>query len=454
MTSASTRATRMNASSLSHVFSALGGGIRGYELGVVAGALLFAAPALQMSALMTGWVVSSALLGSLFGALAAGPLSDIVGRRKMIAAAALIFSLGILGAAFAANVAVLIGARLTLGVAVGVATALIPVYISEIAPAAERGAFTGLFQVMITVGVLASSIVTLILSPYGAWRWMFAVGLLPALAMLIGAFLLPESPRWLVRKGYDDAARAVLRRLRGQDDIASELAKIQAINAQEQAGLDFWGLARAPRLRRLLLIGLGLGCLQQLIGINAVTYYAPAVLKNVGFSTRGAIAANLGFSTLGLIFTVIMAVLVVDRFGRRKPLMLGALGMALSMAVLGMVFTATAATGFAGYVAVAALALFQISFALSWGGIVWIVLGEMFPLRMRGTAMGISVFATEVTSVVVGVIFPVLLTTGAATIFFGFAAMGILAFLWAAFMVPETRRRSLEDIEEDLALGA
>ena len=426
-------------SGLSYAFGALGGGIRGYELGVVAGALLFAAPALRMAPLTVGWVVSSALLGSLVGALGAGPLSDTVGRRAMIAAAAMIFIAGIIGAAVAPDVTVLIIARLTLGVAVGIATSLIPVYIGEIAPAGDRGAFVGLFQVMIATGVLASSVVTLLLVPYGAWRAMFAVGVLPALAMLAGVFLIPESPRWLVRQGRAEAAAAVLRRLRRRQDVSQELADIEAIAAQEGRKLRLRSVLSRPRLRRLLIVGCGLGALQQLVGINAVTYYAPSVLKSIGFSNAEAITFNLGFSLLGLVMTVIMAALVVDRYGRRKPLMLGALGMALSMALLGAIFGTTGMGGLAGWIAICGLALFQASFALSWGGIVWIVLGELFPLGCRGAAVGLCVFCTEITSVAVGVVFPVLLSAGPAVIFFGFAVMGLLAFFWAALMVPETK---------------
>jgi sugar porter (SP) family MFS transporter len=436
---------------LSYSIAALGGGIRGYELGVVAGALLFAKPDLAMSPATVGWVVSSALLGSLAGALAAGPVADHRGRRIVIASAALIYIAGIIGAALALDVAVLIAARVTLGVAVGISTAIIPVYTSEIAPADMRGTYTGLFQVMITIGVLASSIVTLLLAPSGSWRWMFGIGVVPAAIMLIGTIYLPESPRWLVKRDREDAARAVLQRLRG-GNVDAEIALIRGINARETTQVGLAALLRAPRTRRLMIIGSVLGILQQLIGINAVTYYAPTILKNIGYSTREAIAANLVISTLGLLMTAIMAFVVVDRFGRRQPLIYGALGMAVSMAILGTVFHATGATGSSGYVALAALALFQVSFALSWGGVVWIVLGEMFPLHARGTAMGIAVFMTEITSVVVGVIFPILIVRGAVAIFFGFAVMCVAAFLWALLALPETRKRSLEDLEAELAL--
>lgn len=433
---------------LSTSIGALGGGIRGYELGVVAGALLFAAPALRMTPATTGWVVSAALLGSLFGALAAGSAADAIGRRKVISIAAMIFSLGIIGAALAPDVTMLIAARLLLGVAVGIATAIIPVYLAEIASAGERGAHTGLFQIMIMVGVLASSIVALLLTPYGAWRWMFGLGLIPAIVMLIGAQMLPESPRWLVKRGRDDEARAVLQRLRGTG-VEAELDQIRAIGRTDIERAAWSTVIASPAGRRLLLVGCGLGALQQLVGINAVTYYAPSVLKNLGFTDWQAIAANLGISTIGLIMTVVMALVVVDRFGRRKPLMLGGLGMAGSMTLLGFAFLSGQAAGTAGYVALIGLVAFQICFALSWGGIVWIVLSEMFPLRLRGTAMGIAVFATEITSVVVGALFPILLRQGAASMFFGFAVMGVFGFLWVFFMVPETGKRSLEDIEAE-----
>lgn len=280
---------------------------------------------------------------------------------------------------------------------------------------------------------------------------MFGIGVVPAFVMLAGTVFLPESPRWLVKRGRKDEARAVLLRLRG-GDVEGELAHIKAIDAQERTRISVASLIRAPNTRRLMIIGTGLGMLQQLIGINAVTYYAPTILKNIGYSTREAIGANLVISALGLVMTMIMAFVIVDRYGRRRPLILGALGMAVSMAILGGVFLSTGATGSSGYVALAGLALFQISFALSWGGIVWIVLGEMFPLHIRGTAVGITVFMTEITSVVVGVVFPILIVQGAATVFFGFAAMSVVACFWALFMVPETRLRSLEDIETEFAL--
>jgi sugar porter (SP) family MFS transporter len=402
-----------------------------------------------MTPVVTGWVVSAALLGSLGGAIAAGAAADRIGRRKVIMIAALIFAVGIVGAALSPNVPFLIASRLVLGVAVGVATSVIPVYISEIAPARHRGARSGLFQVMIMVGVLASSLVALVLTPYGAWRWMIGIGILPAVGMLVGARLLPESPRWLVEQGRYQEAACILERL-GDPNSEREVQRIRAICCSRRGHVGLRAILASAESRRLLLVGSGLGVLQQLVGINAVTYYAPSLLKNIGFTDWSAIAANLGISALGLVATIVMAFQVVDRFGRRTPLMWGALGMAASMAMLGGVFASGGTGDVAAYAAVLALLMFQICFALSWGGIVWIVLGEMFPLHMRGTAMGIAVFATEITSVIVGSMFPVLLAQRPSVMFFGFALMGGVSFLWALTMVPETRARSLEEIEAQI----
>lgn len=435
----------------SYVLGALGGGIRGYELGVVAGALLFAAPQLHLGPSLKGTVVSSALFGSLLGALAVGPAADRYGRRRMIAAGGILYLIGILGASVAPDAATLITARVVLGLAVGIATAMIPVYISEIAPARSRGSFASLFQLMITVGVLAASIASYYLSTAGGWRWMFAIGAVPALVMLAGAFFLPESPRWLVNAGREQDARAVLARSRDPQALDAEIEQIKQINSRGGEQLRLGAVLASPALRRLLLIGSVLGILQQFIGINAVTYYAPSVLKSIGYSNSAAILANVGFSVLGLLSTAAMVFFVIDRMGRRRPLMVGALGMALSMAVLGSVFASHSAShGAGGWVAIVCLAFFQVMFGLSWGGIVWTVLGEMFPLRIRGTAMGVATFLTEGASVLVSQFFPQLLEVGPAVLFFIFAVMGVLGFLWTTFMLPETRGRSLEDIEAGL----
>lgn len=369
----------------SYLLGALGGGIRGYELSVVAAAMLFATPALHLSAGRTGLVVSSALFGSLVGALGVGPLADVFGRRAMLTVGAGLYVLGSLGAAFSPAATTLILSRIVLGFGVGIATAMIPVYLSEIAPALRRGSSSALFQVMITIGVLVASLVSLALEPAGAWRWMFGLGALPAILMLVGSLRLPESPRWLVRRNRIDEARSVLASAHGEDEADREIDAIREINTKEQRQGGARAILASRLLVRLLVIGSVLGVFQQLIGINAITYYAPTVLTGIGFSKSAAILANVGLSVLGLASTIVMAFLVVDKLGRKRPLMYGALLMALSMAALGATFLTAnngKVHGSMGYVAVAGLALFQIAFGLSWGGIVWVVLGEMFPLAV------------------------------------------------------------------------
>jgi sugar porter (SP) family MFS transporter len=307
---------------------------------------------------------------------------------------------------------------------------------------------------MISSGILVAYLVNLALSPFGVWRWMLGLAAVPAVVLLAGVHFLPESPRWLVKKGREDEARAVLASSRDKARLDAEIEDIKRINRQEQNQMGLRELLHAPRLRRLLLLGVGLGVFQQIVGINTIIYYAPTILKSIGFGTSAAIIANAGLGAWTVFVTIMMLLFVVDKIGRRKPLIFGAWGMVLSMTVLGIVFLSAGIEGGAsGWIAIACLVLFKASFSLSWGGIMWILLGEIFPLRIRATAMGISSFAQWTANFFVGLLFPILLAAGTGAVFFVFAAIGILASLFAFFMVPETKGRSLEDIESDLALG-
>lgn len=437
----------------SYLIGSLGGGLRGYELGIVAGAILFITPALHLSPAMKGVVVSSALFGSLIGALAVGPIADRIGRRKVIALSAILYAVSALGAAFSPTAVVLIVSRVVLGLAVGASTSTVPVYIAEIAPARRRGAFGGLFQVIVTSGVVTASLVALALRPYGAWRWMFGLGAIPALVMLIGVHFLPDSPRWLVTHGRETEARDALARTREQVSLDEEIAAIKSVDQQERQRVRLGTALRSSRLKRLLLIGLGLALFKQLMGTDSVNYYGPSILTGIGFTKTSALAFNVGLSLLGLAVTIVTALFIIDRVGRRKPLIVGALGMALSMLVLGITSHGGHVSGSSGYVAVGALALFKVSFTASWGGITFVVWGEIFPLNIRATANGMTTFVTEAVSVIISLVFPVFRAVGSGAVFFTFAGMGVLASLLVTLFLPETRHRSLEDIEADLTLG-
>ena len=437
-----------------YFFGALGGLLFGYDLGVVAGALLFLTPEMHLSPLQKGMVTSSLLIGGMIGAVGCGRVTDRYGRRATVLLSAVLFAVGAIGAALAPDVVTIIVFRVIMGLAVGAASVTVPVYLSEVAPAGSRGRLSGLNQLMISCGILLAYLVNLALSPFEAWRWMFALAAVPAVALFAGAYLQPESPRWLLRKGREDDARAVLARSRTPRELEAELREIRAVLAAERAGAGFREVFADRRIRRVLFLGIGLAVLQQIIGINTIIYYAPTILTDLGFGDVAAIIANAGLGALTVLVTVLMLVYVVDRVGRRRPLILGAVGMGASMVLLAVIFFSGAAHGGSGgWIAIIGLAAFKVCFSLSWGGMVWILLGEIFPLRVRGTAMGVATLTNWLGNFAVGLLFPILLDVGAGTVFVVFAVLCGVACGFAYKWLPETRGRSLEQIEETLGLS-
>lgn len=431
-----------------YVFGALGGLLFGYDLGVVAGALLLIKPEFGLDNLEVGFVTSSLLVGCMIGALGCVRLADALGRRRLVVAAGAVFGVGCLISALAPNLAVIVTGRLVMGLAVGALSTTVPIYLSEIAPARARGALSGLNQLMISSGILIAYLINLGLSGAGEWRYAFGLALVPAIALVIGVYFQPESPRWLMRRGDVDAARAVLARI--TDDVDGEVGRIQAV-LDGPVRPSVRSLLGDRRLRRVLLVGVGVAFLQQVIGINTIIYYAPTILTALGFGTSAALLANAGLGALTVVVTVIMLV-VVDRIGRRRPLIYGAIAMAIAMALMGTVFTVAGLKGggAAGWLAIICLALFKISFSMSWGGMAWILLGEIFPLNVRGTAMSLATFANWAGNLFVGLFFPVLLGIGTGVVFYLFAAVGVISCAFAIRFVPETRGRSLEQIEQQL----
>ena len=430
--------------------TATGGLLFGYDTGVISGALLFIrqdfAP---LSPFVEGIIVSTLLVGAVVGALSGGPLSDRVGRRPTALLAAVIFGLGALAVAFAPSVAFIIFGRFLLGLGVGLASMIVPLYIAEIAPAERRGALVSLNQLMITIGILLSYIVGVIFTPIEGWRYMFGVALIPALILGIGMFMLPESPRWLFEHGQIAKARTVLSRSRSPEEVDQEFREMEEIKEleEEQARVSYKELL-APYVRPALIIGIGLAIFQQITGINTVIYYAPTILQNVGFSEGGAIAATaVGVGLVNVGFTI-LAVRIIDRAGRRPLLIIGLIGMIISLALLGLVFALGATSGAAGLLATVCLGLYIASFAISLGPVFWLMISEIYPLRIRGTAMSVASIANWGSNWLVALTFPVLLATfGGAGSFWLFAGLGIVAWFFVYFRVPETKGRSLEEIE-------
>ena len=434
-----------------YVFGSLGGLLFGYDTGVISGAILFIREELGLTPFLEGLVVASLLLGAAVGAGSAGPLSDRLGRRNIIIIAAILFSIGAIGAALAPNIGVLVFFRVVLGLGVGSAALIVPLYLSEIAPTQIRGAISSLNQLNIVFGILFAYIVNALLASSGAWRWMLGLAVIPSLVLLIGMFFLPETPRWLVSQDRDEDARDVLRRSRDEETVEKEIQDIREVEEQEEGGLRE---LTASWVRPALIVAIGLAVFQQIIGINTIIYYTPTTLTNVGYGAAAAIYANLiiGVVNVGMTF---VAIWLIDRVGRKPLLLTGLVGMVLSLTVLGvsslLLPQPSNPTDPEAIITLLCLAGFIISFAATWGPTVWVMLPEVLPLRVRGTAMGVAIFLHWLANFAVAQTFPVFLASwGPGITFLGYAVIGVLAFLFVGTLVTETKGRSLEQIEADL----
>jgi MFS transporter, SP family, sugar:H+ symporter len=436
-----------------YFFGALGGLLFGYDTGVISGALLFIPNDFKLSPFLQGAIVAGLLLGAMIGAAAAGRLSDRLGRRRLIIAAAIVFTVGSLLAAFAPTVAVLVAARVIIGLAVGSAALVVPLYLSEIAPTEIRGAIASLNQLMIVGGILAAFIVNAILASSGNWRLMLGLAAVPSLILLVGMLFMPETPRYLVHSGEEETAREVLEDLPGDEPPQERIEEIREVE-QTEGGTGLAALWRAKWVRPALLVATGLAVFQQLVGINTIIYYAPTTLTNVGFAKTSAIYANLIIGVINVAMTV-LAIRIIDRVGRKPMLFAGVAGMVLSLLVLGVSLSALPMPHHPGdpaaVITLVCLATFIASFAATWGPVVWVMIPEVLPLSVRGTAMGVAVFGNWAANFVVSQTFPPLVKAlDPGPVFLGYAGLGVLAGLFVWRFVAETKGRSLEEIEADL----
>ena len=426
---------------------ALGGLLFGYDIGVISGALLFIEEDLALSTFLQSVVVSVLLVGAVVGALAGGPLSDRYGRRRIVMLAAIIFVVGAIGAGLSPGVGALIAFRFVLGLGVGLASLIVPLYIAEISPADVRGGLVSLNQLMITIGILAAYLVNYALAEAEAWRWMLALAAVPAVILGVGMFFLPETPRWLVSQDLTDRARAVLTRTRGAARVEDELADIERVENQEEEGV---GELRAPWVRPALIVGIGLAIFQQITGINTIIYYAPTILKETGFGASASILATVGVGVVNVLLTVV-AIWLVDRVGRRPLLLFGLIGMIISLVLLGLAFLLPALSGVVGVLSTVCLMLFVASFAVSLGPVFWLMISEIYPLKVRGSAMSVATIANWASNFVVALTFLSLVEAlGQTATFWLYALVSIGAWFFVYFLVPETKGRTLEKIEEDL----
>ena len=430
------------------IISALGGLLFGYDTGVISGALLFIRQDFQVTPFIQGVIVSSLLIGAMVGAMACGPLSDRFGRRVVLLIAALIFTVGALVAALAPGVVTLVGGRLILGLAVGLASVVVPLYIAEMAPPDIRGALVTLNQLMITVGILLAYGVNAAIAPFEGWRWALGVGVVPAVILGVGMFFLPESPRWLMTQGAVDRARSVLEKLRAEEEqVDQEIDEIRETQSEEEPG---WKELLAPAVWPLVLVGLLFNFLGQASGINTIIYFAPTILERTAFAAAASILATVGIGVVNVGMTLV-GMALVDRIGRKPLLLSGLVGMIVALGALGAVFLVPGNSGLQAWIALGCLILYIASFALSIGVLVFLVPPEIFPLRVRGKAAGLALFINWGTNFVITLTFLSLISAiGEAGTFWFYGGICVVFWLFGYFFVPETKGRSLEEIEADL----
>ena len=423
------------------IVAAVGGLLFGFDTAVIAGTIPFITKHFGLSATMLGLTVTSVLVGCVFGAAFAGTFSDRFGRKKVLLACAALFAVSAIGSAISRNLAELIIARFIGGLGVGAASMLSPMYIAEISPARIRGRLVSLNQLTIVIGILVAFFVGFWLKdiPDTNWRWMFGSEALPAVLFLLFLLAVPESPRWLTKQQREDEALAILTRVGGQNRAKAEIVEIKDAIAHEENSIS---QLFHPGMRVALTIGVVLAILQQITGINVVMYYAPKIFAAAGSTVNASLLQTVVVGAANLIFTLV-AIWVVDKFGRKALLLIGSAGMGIC---LGGAFHYGKLEGpwvllfVLGYVA---------CFAGSLGPVVWVLMSEIFPTRIRGRAMSISTVCLWIACSLITVTFPIMLEKLDAMVTFGiYAVMCAVTFLFVLLVVPETKGKTLEQIEK------
>jgi major inositol transporter-like SP family MFS transporter len=441
------------------VIATFGGLLFGYDTGVVNGALDSMETSLGLTPTTEGVMVSAILVGAAVGAFFTGRVSDALGRKPTITALAVVFFLAALACVLSPTWEFLTGARVVLGIAVGGASVTVPVYLAELAPTEQRGGLVSRNELMIVSGQLAAFTINAVIgSVWGehgdVWRYMLAVAALPAIALFVGMFRVPESPRWLIAQGRDDDALAVLKQIRSDERAVAEIAEVRELahEAEVAKSARLRDLVAEPWLRKILLVGLGLAVAQQLTGINSIMYYGTQVLQQSGFSQSGAL--NVGAGVVAVV-AMLVALRVINRIGRRTMLMSGFAGVAVFHLLIGLSSTIIPEGLGRAIVVLVFVICFVGTMQGTIGPLVWLMLSEIFPLRLRGVGMGLTVLVLWMTNFAVSLLFPIVVAgIGISTTFFIFAALNVGSFVFAATRVPETNGRSLEQLEEDFSTGS
>lgn len=445
--------------------AAMGGLLFGYDSAVINGAVDAIRQQFDVGPGPLGFAVAAALIGAAIGAFFGGRIADTFGRIPVMKVAAVLFLVSAIGSAVAPEIISLVAFRILGGLGMGVASIIAPAYIAEVAPAHIRGRLGSMQQLAIVVGIFLSLLVNAVLAGIAggaaeelwlgtpAWRWMLGIEALPCLLYLVGAFLIPESPRYLVSRGRAEEATGVLASIRGITDAEGHVARIKQSLRSEKAP-TFRDL-RGPvaGLKRVVWVGIAIAVLQQFVGINVIFYYSTTLWASVGFSESDSFAISVFTSVVNVAVTIV-AIALIDKVGRKPLLLVGSAGMALTLGTLAFLFgTAPLSDAgqpvlgdLAGPIALVAANLFVVFFGVSWGPVMWVMLGEMFPNRIRGAALAVAGLAQWAANWAVTVTFPALsdLSLGVAYGLYAFFALASLAIV--AKFVPETKGVELEDM--------
>ena len=428
------------------IVAALGGLLFGFDTAVISGTIPFITPYFDLDELSLGWAVSSILIGCAVGALLAGRLADAYGRRWLLFVCAALFALSGVGVALSDRLWIFVGFRLVGGLGVGAAAVVSPMYIAEVVPSAWRGRLVSLYQLAIVSGILLAYIVNFLLADLGEnnWRWMFATQAAPAVAFFGMLWLVPETPRWLVKVGRPTDAERVLTRIGGVAFSRREINQIQNSFRHDAATSDY-SLLFSRRYRPILWIGVWIAVFQQITGINAILYYAPVIFEQTGLDTSNSLLQTIGIGVVNVL-SVFLAISLVDRVGRKRLLWLGSLLMGVSLLAVSLCFYYEY---FANYLVLLFMVLYVGAFGCTLGAVTWVYLSEVFPNRIRGLAMSAATLALWLADFVVTYAFPIMTERlGTSATLLTYAFFCALSFGYVLTNVPETKGKSLEEIEK------
>jgi major inositol transporter-like SP family MFS transporter len=434
------------------LISTFGGLLFGYDTGVINGALPYLSDDFNLNSFTEGLITSVLLLGAAIGAVFGGRLSDGIGRRKSIFFLSILFFISTMGCTFSPNIIVMVISRFLLGIAVGGASVTVPTFLAEMSPSDRRGRMVTRNELMIVGGQFLAFVFNAILGnlmgDLGVWRYMLSIAAVPAIVLFFGMMKVPESPRWLVSKGRNEEALRVLQKIRTEEEAKAELKEIETALSEEVEleEASFKDLA-IPWVRRVVFIGIAIAIVTQATGVNSIMYYGTEILRQAGFATSAALIGNIANGVISVLATIV-GIWLLGKVGRRPMMLTGLAGTTLTLLLIGILSFVVGSSTILPYIMLALTVTFLAFMQGAIGPVLWVSLSEIFPLRLRGFGMGISVFFLWITNFIIGLLFPIMLDKmGLSVTFFVFAVVGCVSIFLMAKFLPETKGRTLEEIE-------